>query len=119
EIVRRFGALPFRKCVEPAERLAGKGFPVSWRLAESMAGLDKKPAADRLFREVFAQRLLAVDELWRRPDLAWTLGQLRARGADAFYTGEIAAEIVKAVKEGGGVMTLQDLKSYAVSERAP
>ena len=45
ELVRRWGALPFRKCVEPAQRLAARGFSVSWRLAESFGSLaDEKKA---------------------------------------------------------------------------
>ena len=31
EMVRRWGKLPFRRCVEPAQKLAAKGFPVSSR----------------------------------------------------------------------------------------
>jgi len=132
EIVRRWGALPFRRCVEPAQKLAANGFPVSWRLSEAMGKLaePEKPDAgakgaapppDRLFRDTFLPggKALATDERWRRPDLAATLGKLRAAGPDAFYTGEIAAQIVKAVQETGGVMTAEDLKTYAPAERAP
>jgi gamma-glutamyltranspeptidase/glutathione hydrolase len=133
EIVRRWGALPFRKCVDPAQKLASNGFPVSWRLAEALGKLaePEKPAADgakgaapppdRLFRDTFLPggKAQATDQRWRRPDLAATLGKLRAGGADAFYTGEIAAQIVKAVQDAGGVMTAEDLKTYAPAERAP
>src|SRR4051812_3916721 len=45
ELVCRWGALPFRKCVEPAQRLAARGFPVSWRLAESFGQLAEKKTA--------------------------------------------------------------------------
>jgi gamma-glutamyltranspeptidase/glutathione hydrolase len=131
ELVRRWGALPFRRCVEPARRLAAQGFPVSWRLAESSASLmdkdkDKKSptgaplprAADAIFDTIFARKLLTVDERWRRPDLAWTLDKLRAGGPDAFYKGEIGAAIVKAVKDSGGVLTADDLVGYAATDRA-
>jgi gamma-glutamyltranspeptidase/glutathione hydrolase len=131
ELVRRWGALPFRRCVEPARRLAAQGFPVSWRLAESSASLmdkdkdNKSPAgaplprtANAIFETVFAHKLLTVDERWRRPDLAWTLDKLRAGGPDAFYKGEIGAAIVKAVKDSGGVLTADDLAGYAASDRA-
>src|SRR5262245_56489108 len=33
EMVRRWGKLGFRRCADPAARLAAKGFPISWRLA--------------------------------------------------------------------------------------
>ena len=131
ELVRRWGALPFRRCVEPARRLAAQGFPVSWRLGEASAALADKDAktpagaprlpraADAIFEAVFARKLLTVDERWRRPDLAWTLDKLRAGGPDAFYKGEIAAAIVKAVKDGGGVLSAEDLTTYAPTVRTP
>lgn len=126
ELVRRWGKLPFRRCVEPAERLATRGFPVSWRLARSLASLDKRahdvPEDARfaaIFEGVAAGRLLAPKALWRRLDLAWTLGKLRAGGAEAFYKGEIADEIVKAARGAGGVLTRDDLRDYAAVERPP
>jgi gamma-glutamyltranspeptidase/glutathione hydrolase len=125
EMVRRWGALPFRRCVEPAQRLAARGFPVSSRLAKSLAGLDRAGGAasamsatpDR-FLEVFASKPLRQGDTWRRPDLAWTLGKLRA-GPDAFYKGEIAKEIVSAVHGAGGVLTEDDLARYATVDRTP
>jgi gamma-glutamyltranspeptidase / glutathione hydrolase len=123
EMVRRWGALPFRRCVEPAQRLAARGFPVSSRLAGSLAALDRPngggPAqtSDR-FREIFAAKPLRAGETWRRPDLAWTLGKLRA-GPDAFYKGDVAKEIVGAVRAGGGVLTADDLAAYTVVDRTP
>jgi len=125
EMVRRWGKLPFRRCVEPAQKLAARGFPVSSRLAGSLAALDRPgggsaiPAtSDRRFAEIFAARPLRAGDTWRRPDLAWTLGKLRA-GPDAFYKGDIAKEIVTAVRAAGGVLTAEDLASYATVDRTP
>jgi gamma-glutamyltranspeptidase / glutathione hydrolase len=120
ELVRRWGKLPFARCVEGAQRLAARGFPVSWRLAQNLAAIDRKaPGADPRFMAIFAARPLGAGEIWRRPDLAWTLGKLRAGGADAFYKGEVANEIVKAVRAGGGVLSAEDLASYAPALRTP
>jgi gamma-glutamyltranspeptidase/glutathione hydrolase len=120
EMVRRWGKLPFSKCVEPAERLARSGFPVSWRLADALKTIPRQPApADPVFAQVFATNTPMENEIARRPDLAWTLGKLRAGGPEVFYHGEIADEIIRAVRAGGGVMTADDLKSYALVERPP
>jgi gamma-glutamyltranspeptidase/glutathione hydrolase len=124
EMVRRWGARPFQKCVEPALRLAKDGFPVSWRLAEAAGKAtddDKKGGAppNRLFGQIFGDKPLAVDQRWRRPELAWTLSKLGAGGPQAFYKGEIATEILKAVRDSGGVMTADDLDGYAATLRAP
>jgi gamma-glutamyltranspeptidase/glutathione hydrolase len=121
ELVKRWGARPFRSCVDPAQKLAAKGFPVSWRLASTMATLavGTKPA-DPVFAKMFIPaKPLAEKATMKRPELAATLAKVRAGGANAFYKGPIADEIVKAVKAAGGVMTLEDLAAYAPKERAP
>ncbi|MEO7670231.1 MAG: gamma-glutamyltransferase family protein [Polyangia bacterium] len=64
-------------------------------------------------------RSLKEGDTFRRPELARTLARLRTRGADGFYKGETAAEIVKAVTGAGGVMTIEDLEQYAPTERVP
>jgi gamma-glutamyltranspeptidase/glutathione hydrolase len=124
EMVRRFGALPFARCVEPAARLAARGFPISWRLAEGLAGFgheppDGQPIGNAAFVKSFAGKTFAEGETLRRPELARTLDKLRRGGADAFYKGEIAAAIVEAVRAAGGVMTAADLAGYKVTERTP
>jgi gamma-glutamyltranspeptidase/glutathione hydrolase len=126
EMVRRWGKLPFARCVDGAQKLAARGFPVSWRLAQNLAELgpkaaadSKAPESDKKFVEIFASKPLAEGATWRRPDLAWTLGKLRAGGADAFYKGEVAKEIVAAVKNAGGVLSAQDLAGYTATERTP
>ena len=120
EMVRRWGKLPFARCVDAAQKLAAKGFPVSWRLAQSLAAIDRKAAgADPKFTEIFATKTRAEGDLWRRPDLAATLGKLRSGGADAFYKGALANEIVKAVRAAGGVMDAADLAGYTATDRAP
>ncbi len=120
EMVKRWGKLPFSRCVEGAHRLAQRGFPVSWRLAADLGTIDRKaPAGNAQFIEQFATKPLAEGDTFRRPDLAWTLSRLRAGGADAFYKGPVAQEIVKAVRAAGGVLSEQDLADYTATPRAP
>lgn len=122
ELVRRFGKLPFARCVAPAERLT-RGAHVSWRLAE--VGADKAaapgaaPAREPIITEVFGQQSLGEGEVFRRPQLGRTLARLRNGGPGAFYKGPIADAIVAAVRQAGGVMTAADLESYTVTERMP
>jgi gamma-glutamyltranspeptidase / glutathione hydrolase len=120
EMVKRWGKLPFSRCVEGAHRLANLGFPVSWRLGRSLGALAQPgPASDPSFLKALSTKPLAEGQTWRRPDLAWTLSRLRAGGADAFYKGPVAQEIVKAVRAAGGVLTDQDLADYTATVRAP
>jgi gamma-glutamyltranspeptidase/glutathione hydrolase len=127
EMVRRWGKLPFRRCVEPALALASHGFPVSWRLARDLGAVVDDagkhtagdPAVDQAFVAQIAGTRRAEGETWKRSELAATLQKLKSGGPDAFYKGQIAADIVTAVKAAGGVMTVADLGGYTVVERKP
>lgn len=56
-------------------------------------------------------RLIQVGETWEREEYAAVLEAIGQRGPDAFYKGDVAASIVKAVQGSGGVMSLDDLES--------
>jgi gamma-glutamyltranspeptidase/glutathione hydrolase len=51
-------------------------------------------------------------ERFRNPDLAWTLRQIQAHGADGFYKGPVAERLVAAMKAHGGIVSMKDLASY-------
>src|SRR5436305_10528528 len=54
-----------------------------------------------------------VGEVFRNPDLAWSLEQIAQRGRDAFYKGEIAKKILEAMKRHGGPMVEADLAEFS------
>ena len=58
-------------------------------------------------------------EIIRQPDLGQTLRAIAAEGADVFYQGWIAQAIVDTLKKEGGILTLEDLKSYKPVWREP
>jgi gamma-glutamyltranspeptidase/glutathione hydrolase len=131
-LVRRFGKRSFSSCVIPAERLARGQARVSWRLAEVIAAARKgdkdrkgiERSSQKLLEKIFdtdrgGARSLRDGESFHRSELARTLARLRVGGVDAFYKGEIADEIVKAVRDAGGVVTREDLDTYAPVERTP
>lgn len=49
-----------------------------------------------------------VGQLLKQPDLARTLRTIATQGSDAFYTGEIAQQIVADLSAHGGMLTLKD-----------
>jgi gamma-glutamyltranspeptidase/glutathione hydrolase len=123
ELVRRFGALPFARCVEPALALA-RGFPASPFLIRQIHGeIRRNPqTGPRLLAEVFEldgrpPGALRVGDRLARPKLAAALAELRAKGPAGFYQGEVARAMVAAVVSAGGVLTLDDLAHYAPVER--
>lgn len=122
---RRWGKRPWSDAITPAMHLAEDGFEVSPRLSASIAGAQEKgladfPAARAYFFDETGAPLKAGTML-RNPDFAETLGILSKHGTKPFYTGAIASDIVAAVKTetNAGELTLADLSSYEVIERAP
>jgi gamma-glutamyltranspeptidase/glutathione hydrolase/leukotriene-C4 hydrolase len=69
---------------------------------------------DPSFAEVFAPsgKLAVEGELIKRPSLADTLEIIAQQGPDAFYEGFIAASLVNTTVRTGGILTLDDMKSY-------
>lgn len=74
---------------------------------------------DPLFAEVFARdgQLKTVGERIKRPTYARLLETVASEGADGLYTGQVAEDIVQAVKKKGGVMEVEDLGSYSTHSR--
>jgi len=123
EAHKRYGRLPWGRLFEPAIRLAEQGFVVSPRLHALIAAdehLKDFPAARQYFFTADGAPL-PIGQVLRNQALADTLRQIADRGADAFYRGPIAADIVAAVQSAPvrpGKMTLDDLADYRVKVRA-
>lgn len=56
---------------------------------------------------------------FRNPQLASTFRLIARKGAQEFYKGELARKIVAAVREKGGIMSLEDLALYNPAEQTP
>ncbi|GGA05598.1 gamma-glutamyltransferase [Neptunicoccus cionae] len=121
---KRWGNSPWAELLAPAGKLASEGFTVSPRLAESVAADPERLGRWERTRNYFlpdGQPLIAGDTL-KNPAYAKTLDAMAQHGADVFYTGPLAQEIVTAVQGATGnpgVLSLVDLAIYRVKERAP
>jgi gamma-glutamyltranspeptidase/glutathione hydrolase len=109
----RFGTLPREQVVAPAADLAAGGYPV----APITAGLWQAAAgqllAARHGAELLTQgRAPRAGEVMRIPTLAASLRTWGSAGADPFYTGPIAEQVVAAVREAGGVLAMDDLAAH-------
>jgi len=117
------GKLPWARLFEPAIRLADDGFPISPRLNRQLAAdeyLARNPAARAHF---YAENGTAksVGTILKNPTLAQTLRTIALQGADAFYKGQIAEDIVGAVRghPNAGKLSPRDLATYQAKERTP
>ncbi len=121
EAHRRWGRSNWGGLFSDAIALAEEGFIVSDRMAESVAGAADSLAAFPATAEYFLPGGDAVTAgaTLVNPDCADTLRQIAAQGAGAFYTGEIAADIVAATRTEDlpGLLSMTDLARYRVIER--
>ncbi|HEX9647096.1 MAG TPA: gamma-glutamyltransferase [Alphaproteobacteria bacterium] len=121
---RAHGRLAWRTLFEPAIALAEQGFPISPRLA-ALAG--RVPTLAR-FADT-AGYFLGPDAMpkpagtvLRNPELAATFRHIAEGGAEAFYHGDIAADIAAAVAGAPvnpGLLAESDLAAYRARQRPP
>ena len=118
----KFGELKWERVIVPAENLARFGFNVPRAFVSEYAKV-----ADILLRDpAMARKLsnnkggpLTEGDFLKQPDLAGTLGRIRARGVGDFYIGHDAKLLVDAVTSVGGTLTLEDLRDYRPISREP
>jgi gamma-glutamyltranspeptidase/glutathione hydrolase len=120
---RQYGKLPWAKLFEPAIALAQSGFAVSPRLhslIEADAYLKVQDRARAYFYNADGSPL-AVGQTLRNPAFAATLRRISSEGADAFYKGAIAADMVETVTRARtpGDMTEADVADYKPKVREP
>ena len=120
---RQHGRMPWRRLFEPAIALAESGFAMSPRL-HALLARERYISQPRL-RAYFYDangKVLPVGTVLRNRDYAKTLRAIANGGADAFYSGEIARDIVATVTQhtwNPGDITLRDLADYKVVAREP
>jgi gamma-glutamyltranspeptidase/glutathione hydrolase len=113
------GRFTLADLIAPAIRLAQQGFPVEDDLADSLPQSRERLARWPSTMSILFngdQPLHEGDRLIQ-PDLADTLRGIAKDGPDAFYKGSVAADIVRAVKGAGGIMTADDFANYRAVER--
>jgi gamma-glutamyltranspeptidase/glutathione hydrolase len=115
---RKYGKLGLRRVIAPAIQLASEGFQLTAEEAHELSDPDlaRFPDSKRIFQR--DGQLYTEGETFKQPDLARTLQRIAANPED-FYHGNMARELVADLRKGGALLTLDDLASYTVVERAP
>jgi gamma-glutamyltranspeptidase / glutathione hydrolase len=119
--LQRYGTLPRATVLAPAIQLAQQGFILTPGdvdvLADATAAFRAQPNVAAIFLDRGAPygpgtRLVQTN-------LAATLRKISEGGADAFYRGSIADEVVHASQAHGGILTKADFEKYTVTESVP
>ena len=118
---KKYGRKPWTDALAPAVALADKGFPISYGFAKSLRGsaglLGRFPESKRIFLR--DGKPYEAGETFVQPELARTLERIREQGARDFYEGETARLLAADMERHGGLVTLADLRDYAVVDRTP
>lgn len=119
--LEKYGTISLKRALQPAIELAEKGFPVTEDFYDSLIFarpfLEKNPVSKQLFFP--NNNPPPIGSIFKQPELANTLKLIAKEGKKAFYQGEIAQDIVREMKENGGLITLEDLANYQPVIREP
>jgi len=130
--LEEWGTYSLKKALKPATTLARRGFVVDQTFRQQTLDNADRFAAFPATAELFLPRGDAprVGSIFRNHDLAHTYSLIARYGADAFYEGRLAREMVETVQDPvtapetdlpvpPGYLALDDLASYEALFRAP
>ncbi|TDP00467.1 gamma-glutamyltransferase [Marinomonas balearica] len=122
---QKYGKLAWSDLIEPIAKRAESGFEISPRLAtlitKDSKRLSRFPETKAYFFDEKGEPK-QQGTLLKNPDYAATLRRIAADGADAFYKGKIAQDIIETVQSAPGnpgVLSQIDFDSYQIKERSP
>ncbi|XP_078106362.1 gamma-glutamyltransferase 5a [Sander vitreus] len=110
---RLYGKLPWATLFQPTIQLAREGFPIPPIQGRYIPYVDTNQTQP--LRKLYTDKngnLLKTGDIVKFEKLADTLEMIANHGADAFYRGRIAEDLIHDIQEAGGTLTAQDLASY-------
>jgi gamma-glutamyltranspeptidase/glutathione hydrolase len=133
DALEKYGSWSLRRALRPGIRVAENGFEVDPTFVSQtepvVPWFDDAPATEEIYLDEDGTPR-DVGHVLRNPDLAGTYRLLGRDGARAFYRGELARAIVRAVRRPPvaddadhlwrpGLMRRSDLREYDAIEREP
>ncbi|NUM33562.1 MAG: gamma-glutamyltransferase [Candidatus Brocadiae bacterium] len=120
--LEKYGTISLKRALQPAIALASEGIVMDADLSNSLRITKPRFASCRASMKVFFKENgedYEAGEIWKQPDLAWTLQKIAMQGKEAFYQGEIAQKLIADIQKHGGLITAEDLQSYQPAIRKP
>lgn len=122
-LLKRHGTMPLKEIIHFAVNHARNGTKVSETVAQCL-----KVSGPKIhWSNSYGKKILStpsgdlpdVGSLLIQEDLADTLELIGEYGSDVIYKGYIAEAIAEEMKQGGGLITMEDLASYEAVIREP
>jgi len=107
-LLKSHGRKGLDELLQPAIRFAGEGWPVHPKVAWDWKRLEAKLRKNGTHHFLPGGTAPAPGDRFVQPALAETLRAVARHGAKAFYEGPIAADMVKTLRERGGLHTEAD-----------
>jgi gamma-glutamyltranspeptidase/glutathione hydrolase len=112
-LLKAYGSKSLSAVLQPAIRHAAEGFPVAELTAEQWKESEARLKADPGGANYLVQgRAPKAGEIFKNPRMAETLTRIAAEGADYFYRGAVAAQIVRCSERLGGRFALDDFAAH-------
>jgi gamma-glutamyltranspeptidase/glutathione hydrolase len=116
--LKNHGTLGWNIVTQHAYELADKGIVVDVKLNHALQGFVKH--ADKASITAYLPNgVPEVGSIWQQKDLARVIKAIGDGGADAFYKGNIAKQIVKSIQANGGILTEEDFANFQAKEVEP
>ena len=103
-----WGKIGLDAVLAPAIHYAETGVPIAPRVAFDLPSAAKALQAHGKTHFLINGEVPKVGQMFAAPGQAEVLRRIARDGRDAFYTGEVAEDMVAALRELGGVHTLED-----------
>ncbi|CAN7288100.1 MULTISPECIES: gamma-glutamyltransferase [Pseudomonas] len=120
--LKKYGSKPRAELIAPAIRFAEEGFTLEQGdvdLLETATDVFKKDMRDSGAIFLNNGEPMQVGQKLVQKDLAKTLREISAKGADGFYKGWVADALVTSSQANKGIITQADLDKYKTRELAP
>jgi gamma-glutamyltranspeptidase / glutathione hydrolase len=121
EALARWGTMPLADVIDPAIRLAARGFTVGHYLADCVSDTAKDVARDPGLAALFLPDGAPIRAGAHLVQGAYAdaLRTIARQGPGALYDGPLGRALIDRLTADGGIMTTADLATYATVERAP
>ncbi len=118
EIHQKFGSLPIEELFKPSIELADNGYLVTKyledELNEKRDDFIKLNGSNSLYSKKYKLGDTIINKMY-----ANTLREIMNKGADGFYKGKVAEDMIETILRSGGIMTMEDLSEYQSIWRDP
>jgi len=111
---KKFGKLKFNELFDSAIQYSKDGFPVSPIIARDWA--DTEFSEYPTLAKVYAPKAVVPEfgGIFRNPEMSRFFESIASEGADSFYRGEIAEQIVRFSEKYGGLFEMRDFREHTI-----